>query len=291
MPNCARSQLPNLTLAPGIATGSVPDGWVPLARTRLLILVGVTGVGKSTTLRNIREQGLEFPLLPDRRALTDSLIIATIQAQDGVACAPVTDRAQRFAYTRRFREQYAGGMAHALSLLCVAPELQNEVLLFDGLRGENEIAHAAALPNAHFVMLDAPDIVRVMRLLGRKDGFDRIHPASTSDDPTNDGIVERSTDFFDKEARALFAASDLLDLQTLVTSGAVSAEEVLAKIKIVTEERRNYDPAATRRALEQYAGSRALILDTSTLTPRAVSQAIARQFARWFPMHGAAGGA
>ena len=159
--------LPFQLIQPDVGAGSpLPDSWRPLAACPLMILVGVTGVGKSTVLAHLAEFGLDYALLPDRRVLTDRLIISAMQAQEGGPIQPVTDRGLRFDYTRRYREQYRGGMAHALAQVSASPVLAGRLLLFDGLRGANEVQHAAqALPQARFAMLEAPDAVRVQRLL------------------------------------------------------------------------------------------------------------------------------
>ncbi len=97
-------------LAPGVGFGEAPDvAWYALPYVPLIVFVGVTGVGKSTTLQALREQQFNFALLPDRRELTDHLIIAFLQRQAGVAPHPVTDRTERFQLTRRYREQFSGG--------------------------------------------------------------------------------------------------------------------------------------------------------------------------------------
>ncbi len=142
--------LPFQLIQPDVGAGSpLPDSWRPLAACPLMILVGVTGVGKSTVLAHLAEFGLDYALLPDRRVLTDRLIISAMQAQEGGPIQPVTDRGLRFDYTRRYREQYRGGMAHALAQVSASPVLAGRLLLFDGLRGANEVQHAAqALPQA-----------------------------------------------------------------------------------------------------------------------------------------------
>ncbi len=80
----------------------------------LLILVGLTGTGKTTTVNALREVGLDFHLLPNRRAMTDEFIIGYLQKLDGDSVEVVRDRTERFAYTRRYREMFPGGMAWAL---------------------------------------------------------------------------------------------------------------------------------------------------------------------------------
>ncbi len=156
-----------------------PEGWRPVTVRPLVVLVGVTGVGKSTALTALASSGLQYHLLPDRRFLADQIIIPAMQAVSGDPIGPVTDRRTRFAYTRRYAEQYRGGTAHALAQLQIDPEVHGRLLIFDGLRGADEVGYAlAALPLARFVVLEAPDAMRVARLMGRQDPFDRIAAAS-----------------------------------------------------------------------------------------------------------------
>ena len=71
-----------ISVGPGLAYGDpLPDGWLSIGGRPLLILVGVTGVGKSTTLDYLQQSALRFSLLPDRRELTDRLIIGYLQAE------------------------------------------------------------------------------------------------------------------------------------------------------------------------------------------------------------------
>lgn len=253
------SPLPFTQLTPDLATGTPVDGWQPITQAQLLVLVGVTGVGKSTLLAQSPVVEADFTLLPDRRDLTDRLIIPAMQAAAGEPIAPVGDRRRRFAYTRAYRARYPGGMAHALTQLLI-PASTVKRYLFDGLRGENEVAFAAQfLPQARFVMLHAPDIVRVHRLLGRADAFDQVAPPTA-------GITVAPTDFAAlgvPDAAGLFSTDEERGLLALVERGEVSAGDLAAKLAIVVEERRNYDPAATQAALLAHAPDRSLLLDTS----------------------------
>lgn len=257
-----------IVLSTGVAAGQPPAGWLPLAHCPLLVLVGVTGVGKSTTLDALSELGVPLRPLPDRRALTDTLIIAAMQAADGLPPAPVTDRSARFAWTRRFREEYPGGMAQALTWLSLELEPAPRMLLFDGLRGENEVRFAVeGLPSARFVMLDAPDAVRVARLLGRRDAFDQVSLAPLAD-------ATRAGELFG-EATGLFSPDDRAALTRMVESGEVDADSLRAKVRIVAEERRSYNPIATRAALAAAGSRRALVMDTVRSSPAQVAWAIA----------------
>ena len=263
-------------LAAGVGIGSpAPDGWEPVAGCPLLVLVGVTGVGKSTALAAIAEAGLDYCLLPDRRDLTDRLIIPSVQAQRGEPQRPLADRRLRFEYTRAYRERHPGGMADALAGLWIDPQVQDGALLFDGLRGANEVTHAAALlPYALFVVLEAADAVRVARLMGRNDPFDQIGGESR---PNAD--LDRIQSFADvgvQEAERSFTALEEQALLELVRSGAVTAEALANSLQIVLEERRSYDPVAAKAALIEAAPLRTLVVDTQRHGPEEVGALIVR---------------
>jgi len=243
--------------------------WQPLAARPLLVLVGVTGVGKSTTLAALHSAGLAFHPLPDRRALTDLLIIPTMQAALGETATPVKDRTQRFGLTRAYRELHPGGMGEALAALLVDAVQTPGLLLFDGLRGENEVIYAAqALPHARFVMLDAPDVVRVIRLIGRHDPFDVI-AARVGDHAVHE--LQRFANLGVENAAALFTAQEQHILADLVSTGEVTADDLRKALTIVVEERRHYDPAATRAALVAAAPDRALVVDTVVDAPHTIA--------------------
>lgn len=265
-------------VATGLAFGVAPSSyWQPLATRPLLIMVGVTGVGKSTTLTALTATPLAFALLPDRRELTDRLIITYLQQQDGLAVQPVHDRKARFAYTRRYREQFPGGMSHALAQLQVDDTQLPGWLVFDGLRGAEEVAHACALlPQARFVVLDAPDRVRVERLLGRNDAFDRVGgSAPTMANGSGHSLAAIGV----PEGDDLFTPDEVTHLLALaappVGSGAIDPADLRAKVQIVVEERRNYDPHAAIAVLQQRAPTRTLRIDTTNVAAPVAAQQIA----------------
>lgn len=269
---------PFMPVGPGLAYGApVPSGWQPIQAQPLLILVGVTGVGKSTTLTWLQQSKLTFSLLPDRRALTDRLLIAYLQTLDGIPVAPVTDRRERFAYTRRYHQLFPGGMSHALSQLLVDPAVHGGWLCFDGLRGQAEVAHAAvAFPYARFAVLHAPDLVRVTRLLGRSDSFDRITQSGASTTPTAPQGTLAAIGVADGDA--LFTPAEVQTLLHLLQppwgAGVVTVEELRAKLQIVLEERRNYDPQAAATYLTQHVPTRTLVIDTTTTAAAVAAQQI-----------------
>ncbi|WP_124105320.1 DEAD/DEAH box helicase family protein [Thermus thermophilus] len=208
---------------------------VPVREVPLLVLVGLTGVGKSTLV-----EALGLPRLPDRRTLVDRYVLPRYGAK------PPIPREERFRYTRRFREEFPGGVAEVLARGYAAPK---PLLLFDGLRGEKEVAFALEnLPKALFVLLHAREATRLKRLLARKDAFDRVALKA-------------------EELAALKAlAQGVLTEEELAEALALAPwEEVLAKLKIVAEEKKNYDPEGPLRLLSGHP--RALVLDTEALSP------------------------
>lgn len=218
-----------------------PAGVRPIPECPLVVIVGLTGVGKSTLL-----EGLEIPLLPDRRELVDRHVLPLLGA------GPTTDRRARFELTRRYRQRHPGGLAHALAQGATRPTWP---LLFDGLRGEEEIAFAREhLPRARFVVLEARDRIRLKRLLGRGDAFDRIAVR-----PAGRGGAARML------AERLFGEEEAEE----VLRWDVPEQELAAKLEIIASERESYRPEGARRAL---AGSpAALFVDTERLDPRGIA--------------------
>jgi energy-coupling factor transporter ATP-binding protein EcfA2 len=255
---------------PGLSPVSAA-GWLPLASQPLTVLVGVTGVGKSTALAALN--GLK--LLPDRREVTDAVMILPL------AGGPVADREERFALTARYRLEHPGGMAQALGSLCADPQLWSGPLVFDGLRGQDEVHFAAQhFPLWRFVSLHAPDSVRVRRLLGRGDSFDSVSFDSVSFDSVSSatgesGNLRRALEHLGG-ATQIFTPAELDELAALETTGLSSAE-ILSKTRIVLSERQHYDPAAARTVLSPLTAERHLELDTHLLSP----QAVAGQIAAW----------
>ena len=240
----------------------------------MLVVAGVTGVGKSTALEGLGRR-LRCILLPDRRQLADRIVFPLVQDEVGEPRRPVRDRVERFRLTALYRERHRGGMAHALSRLRVDPAAEG-LLVFDGLRGAEEIGWAIEhLSRARFLALHAPEAVRLFRLLDRGEAFDRAElPVGAAPPRAGSSVASRGDAW---GAAATLAASvpglDAVvgrdEIERLLRSPAldgVSLDEVARKAAILVEEARNYDPRAAVRLLEESLDARRrLVIDTSAL--------------------------
>lgn len=207
----------------------------------ILFVVGLTGVGKSTTLDKLLEQLPELKLLPNRRILTDEIIIPTMQRLGNQSEEPVQDRAKRFELTKAYRELSPEGMSKVVSEYLKDEDFSGQDLIFDNIRGVNEVSSVATLfENARVLMLDAPEEVRLQRLVGRDDVFDKV--AVDAADVGEDADVAR-------------------------------AKAILAKEKL------NYDAAATKAFLDEHFKPEAyLYIDTHKLSVEEVSTKIVEWF-------------
>lgn len=247
------------------AGGATREAEKRLADLPLTVLVGVTGVGKSTALAALTgEKTTSLRVLPDRREVTEAVMIAPLAGR------AITDREERFRLTAEYRQTHPGGMAQALGSLLTDTTYWGEQLLFDGLRGLDEVQYAAGhFPGWRFVALGAPDLVRVRRLLGRADQFDQIQMDGATDEA---GDLRAALDGL-KGIEEVFSPAERDELAALVRQGHAPAD-ILAKTKIVVSERRNYDPAAAEAFLRTLPPARALVLDTVQLNPEQVAQAV-----------------
>ena len=183
-------------------------------------------------------------------------------------------RLERFKYTRQYQKQFPAGMGHILTQLQVNLGQINYPLIFDGLRGKNEVTYAAkTLKNAKFVILDAPLLVRLKRLLTRNDAFDKITKS------VEDKIVFRQKNLTFSalgipEASSLFTLTEAQEIFTGIQTGIYQPTEVSQKLKILVEESINYDSEATKTALQAIAPQRTLLLDTTKFTLQQIAQKV-----------------
>ncbi len=197
------------------------DGYRPLAEQDLVVLVGLTGAGKTTLAR-----ALGYPTLPNRRELTDRYILSE----------PVADRVERFRRVAAWRERHPGGIAELLARGYAPPM---PLWLFDGLRGEGELAYALRhLPRARFLVLELDHGTRLLRLLTRGDAFDRAEAGDGDLLALARGVVPEA------------ALGEALRVAPV--------EEVRRKLRIVVEEARNYGYEGVRRVLGESPRARFL---------------------------------
>ncbi len=251
----------------------------PLTELPLVILVGLTGVGKSTSLTYLASMGVNFSLLPNRRAMTDEMIITALQREAGELPRPVTDRLVRFDYTARYRTKYPGGLAYALSQLVVDLTNIASPLIFDGLRGLEEVQQASNyFPQGRFVLLDAPDTVRLSRLLHRADTFDAVEIALTSNNNNLVSVLQNIPGI-----DTTFKPEQLGQIAHLTQAAQLAPAEVIKKVSIIVEERRHYDSQAARAyLLNSLPRDRVLAIDTETRRPEVVAEQIAAWLGRSF---------
>jgi hypothetical protein len=95
------------SLAFSLDRAEIPEGFLSLTRLPVIITVGLTGVGKSTVIELLGKE-VAFTLLPNRRVLTDEVIVASLQREAGESVGPGADRLKRFEYTAQYREKNAG---------------------------------------------------------------------------------------------------------------------------------------------------------------------------------------
>lgn len=233
----------------------------------ITFIVGLTGVGKSTTLAALRRS--ELTLLPNRRELTDAIIIPEMQRQARQPERPVTDRLARFDLTKRYRQRHPGGVVHALqTYLEETSSRAPSLLVFDNVRGAEEVKCAVeTFSNARFIVLDAPNIVRLKRLVGRVDAFDQV--AATRLENTS----------FIETLLAIRDANEVFDLHEIARLEAAGVDDgaLLNAVRIIVAEQQNYDSGAAltylRAALDD---SRLLYLDTSEVPVDEVAARIER---------------
>lgn len=223
----------------------------------MLFLMGLTGVGKSTAVHALQTSGTPLTLLPNRRALTDELIIPEMQRAAGEPARPVTDRLERFELTKRYREAHPGGMVRALSRYLEGhPHEGADTLVFDNLRGLDEAqAGVEMFPEARFVLLDAPPLTRVSRLVERRDGFDQVVTTRFGNTP------------FDEQLMALKGFDEVFDPFDLALELQGRAEDdVLKAVHIILGEARNYDMTAAAEHLHKTKDAESfLYLNTAKL--------------------------
>ncbi len=266
-------------LTPYLGIGETPpEGWRAITAFPLLILVGGSGVGKSVAIQQLTQRWHPEALyvLPNRRELTDRLVVAPLQRADG-AEVKALGRMEKLAYIRRFRQLHPPGLAYPFAHLWVDGRLLDGrgLLVFDGLRGEEEVRFAAAaLPQARFAAFDAPVFVRLCRLINRNDAYDSVS-GSPARPLLNNGL-QNGTNLCQRlgvpEACGMFSPDEEEALHGLLASGEVAEKDLRDRLKVLAGEYGLYDVEAAIRILNDLAPERTVTIDTVTHNPQQVGK-------------------
>lgn len=261
---------------------TAPHGRLSLAQAPIVVLVGLTGAGKTATVAGLAGRGAVSTVLPDRREITDHIILP---AMTGDPTRKVTDRIERFRLTGAFRERHPGGMGDVLERLSVDGDHGTALreagwLVFDGVRGAAETAAATRLPNAVFVVLEAPPELRVERLSLRADPFDRATADGTCGSGQNATDARYRRTLEERGLGELLAAAHLDRLAGRLAVADADLTAVGSAVSIVVEESRHYDPDAALAALERLAPARTVVVDTAEHGVDAVVDRVAAALAR-----------
>lgn len=252
-----------------------PQGWKPLKDEPLLVFAGLTSVGKTTTFDALKTRGINFTLLPDRREMTDHLIINPLLAAEGKKPYKMS-RVERYPFMLKYRNMFNGGMAHGLTRCWFDPSQTTTSLMFNGLRGENETRFAvSALPLARFVALIAPAFVRLKRMLKRNDPHDQIKQSLIDNFYSNN--VTSFADLGVAEANQIFDAEEEQALIKMVQSGEIAAKDLQDKLKIMLIDHESYDSDGSA-VLEKLAPERSVLIDTTINSPEQVASIIIDKF-------------
>ena len=230
----------------------------------ILFISGLTGVGKSTTLKALTSLP-HYTLLPNRRDLTDQIIIPEILQDEGQGIKPVKDRLERFRITAEYRKKHPSGIVKALQThLATLPEGN---YIFDNIRGLDECKAAIReFPKSRIIFLDAPAIVRLERLLGRNDSFDQV----TRDVETT-GLLEQLQKI--ENIQQVFDPQQIIDLKT----STLEDSKILDAVHIILAEQKNYNATEAANHLKDVLTHKQLLyLDTSQLSIDEVSKHIQR---------------
>lgn len=247
-------------LSDAIGVGDTKNNlYRPLDQFFSCILVGVTGAGKTTLKTRLLKKYRFYPL-PGRRILTDRIILPLMQQNDEIH-GPVNDRNKRFAYTKAFRDIHPGGMGYVLSQIKIKDVNCSTPVLFDGLRGIDEIRYAAkTILSTFFIVLTAPDHIRIKRLMSRQDPFDKIKGRITASDVAQ----------FEKICSSC-QQEELFDYAKKI---GISKAAVVEKAKIIIKEKNNYDHEAAGCFLAGTVPDRTIVIDSSKHSPQQIVTAV-----------------
>lgn len=193
-----------------------------------IILVGGTGVGKTTLVDKLREK-IDFVLV-DRRSLVDDFVIPNYEndlKKRGVKYDKES-REFRFDSTTWYAKKGNPGLAKLVEQ-SMKNNKQGKLIIVDNLRGEIEINYALKnIPGALFICLDALDKTRIYRIIGRKASFDKLKGEFKEKYIQAKKIVEKESQSYDLKKTFLILKKH--SSKTLYfNTDKMSSEEILSK--------------------------------------------------------------
>lgn len=238
---------PNIRFSPQL-------GDVSVGELSVLMLVALTGTGKSTTLNALHDLNIVdySDTIPNRRKIANLIVIPTAQVLLNEKIIPVTDRTHRFFYTKTFADYFPGGFSVAYRWLFTRSS--PIPIISEGIRGNNEIAFALQNNlNWQIIELTIDPMIRLQRLSNRNDTFDNI-----ADNPTRLDLSFLPLNYHQAVKNSLRTGN--------ITHNA---------IRIMQAEAQNYGLTPYRDSHPRYNH---LIIDD--LSPPSIAQIIAYQFER-----------
>ena len=236
-----------------------------LSDLSITFVSGLTGVGKSSTLATLKSANLN--LLPNRRRLTDDIIIPQMQREMGQPVRHVPDRLERFELTRRYRETHGGMVTALLAYLQETNPDPGAAYVFDNLRGLTECtAGTKTFDSSRFIFLDAPPLTRLKRMLGRADRFDTINATRLENSSFSEQLlaIENLSEVF-----------DAYELARLEANADIADHTILDAVRIIVKEHENYNAEAAASYLKTVLPpKRLLYLDTGQMPIDAVAAAL-----------------
>ncbi|NQW08910.1 MAG: hypothetical protein HQ481_03370 [Alphaproteobacteria bacterium] len=242
----------------------------------MLIMIGLTGSGKTSTVERLAERLPIAAVLPDRRELTDAFIIPTVL---GARSGRLRDRRERFEATAAFRNRYPGGMGEILAGLECRIDLPEGLLVFDGLRGTAEVSFAVDnLPRALFAAFRVGPATRLSRLCGRDDAFDEMAVDGSAAGPQGGDrdYLQRIRDILINQGfRELVGDADMDRTVNGLSDARVPLDTIARHAAIVVEESRYYDLDTTLAVLQRHAVERTTVVDAEALSVDGLAEAVA----------------
>lgn len=256
----------HIYITSNLCYGNPPSNeWISLDKSKLIIISGLTGVGKTSVIRDLLNSGGSYLLLPNRRELTDKVIIPPYVGEKKIE---TLNRLERFEISRKFRADNPGGMGFVISKLYMPQEsLKDHTIIFDNLRGENEIRFGIKhFPDAFFISLYASPLVRLRRLIKRKDAFDKLNSNTLAKEIEKKNFPAGFYDLITRE-----------EFENEVYENRFDLDEAVEAVRIINKEHKNYNALVTNTLLENELSGNYVVLNTDSLSLKEIQKIVVKK--------------